>query len=111
MVPKAVQFYEFGGPEVLKVEEMPVEQPGPDEVREWIEACALNGLMSSSAKTTTPSMCGPAHAWRQAGSERRLTCDSKKKRQKNKVKGSDSAREKSCRKNNRSLLMISPWTV
>lgn len=42
MMPKAVQFYEFGGPEVLKVEEVPLQQPGPGEVRLRIEACALN---------------------------------------------------------------------
>lgn len=41
-MPKAAQFYEYGGPEVLKVEEVPREEPGPGEVRVKVEACALN---------------------------------------------------------------------
>jgi NADPH:quinone reductase len=41
-VPKAAQFYEYGGPEVLKIEEVPREEPGPGEVRVKVEACALN---------------------------------------------------------------------
>ncbi len=41
-MPRAVRFHEFGGPEVLKLEEVPLENPGRGEVRLKIDACALN---------------------------------------------------------------------
>ncbi|MET8183415.1 zinc-dependent alcohol dehydrogenase family protein [Streptomyces sp. NPDC005336] len=39
---RAVRFYETGGPEVLKVEEAAVPEPGPGEVLVAIEAIGLN---------------------------------------------------------------------
>lgn len=39
---KAVRFYETGGPEVLKLEDVEVGEPGPNEVRVRIEAIGLN---------------------------------------------------------------------
>ncbi len=39
---KVVKFYELGGPEVLKLEEAPLEQPGPGDVRLRVEANGLN---------------------------------------------------------------------
>ena len=39
---KIVRFYELGGPEVLKLEDAPLQQPGPGEVRLQVEACGLN---------------------------------------------------------------------
>ena len=41
---KAVVLREHGGPELLKVEELPVPEPGPGEVRVRIRAVALNHL-------------------------------------------------------------------
>ena len=41
---KAVVFHEFGGADVLAVEEVPDPQPGPGEVALEILACALNHL-------------------------------------------------------------------
>ena len=41
---RAVVFEENGGPEVLKVAEIPDPTPGPGEVRVGIMACALNRL-------------------------------------------------------------------
>jgi len=41
-VPKAAVFYEYGGPEVLKIEEVSLEEPGAGQVRLRVEACALN---------------------------------------------------------------------
>src|SRR5207247_1224589 len=41
---KAVVFHEFGGPDVLKLEELPAPSPGPGEVLLDILACALNHL-------------------------------------------------------------------
>ncbi len=39
---KIVRFHETGGPEVLKIEEMPLPQPGPGEVRLRVQAIGLN---------------------------------------------------------------------
>lgn len=41
---KAVVFDEFGGPEVLRLEDLPVPDPGPGEVRVAVRAAALNHL-------------------------------------------------------------------
>jgi len=41
---KAVRFHEFGGPEVLKYEEVPDVRPREDQVLIRIRACALNHL-------------------------------------------------------------------
>jgi len=39
---KIVRFHECGGPEVLKLEELPVPEPGPGEVRLRVQAFGLN---------------------------------------------------------------------
>ena len=39
---RIVRFYELGGPEVLKLEDVPLQQPGPGEVRLDVKACGLN---------------------------------------------------------------------
>ncbi len=39
---KIVQFHELGGPDVLKLEEVPLAEPGPGEVRLSVEAFGLN---------------------------------------------------------------------
>lgn len=41
-MPKVVRFYEYGGPEVLKIEEETQAAPGPGEVSLRIDAFALN---------------------------------------------------------------------
>jgi NADPH:quinone reductase-like Zn-dependent oxidoreductase len=41
---KAVVFHEFGGPDVLRLEELDTPQPGPGEVLLDVLACALNHL-------------------------------------------------------------------
>jgi NADPH:quinone reductase len=41
-MPKIVRFYETGGPEVLKIEELPLVEPGVGEVRLKVEAIGLN---------------------------------------------------------------------
>jgi len=41
-MPKTVRFYETGGPEVLKIEEAPLVEPGVGEVRLKVEAIGLN---------------------------------------------------------------------
>lgn len=39
---KAVRFYEHGGPEVLRIEEVEVPAPGPEEIRLRVRALGLN---------------------------------------------------------------------
>ncbi|MED5618709.1 quinone oxidoreductase family protein [Ideonella sp. BN130291] len=41
-MPKAIQISEFGGPEVLRLTEVAVGEPGPGEVRIRHQACGLN---------------------------------------------------------------------
>jgi NADPH:quinone reductase-like Zn-dependent oxidoreductase len=41
---KAVRYHEFGGPEVLKLEDVEDLEPGPGEVRLKVGVCALNHL-------------------------------------------------------------------
>jgi NADPH:quinone reductase-like Zn-dependent oxidoreductase len=41
-MPKIVRFYQIGGPENLKLEEVPPQQPGPGEVRLRVQAAGLN---------------------------------------------------------------------
>ena len=41
-MPKIIRFYETGGAEVLKVEELPLEEPGEGEVRLTVEAIGIN---------------------------------------------------------------------
>jgi NADPH:quinone reductase-like Zn-dependent oxidoreductase len=39
---KVVRFHEPGGPEVLRIEDLPPRDPGPGEVRLRVEAIGLN---------------------------------------------------------------------
>src|SRR3984885_9571840 len=39
---RIVRFHEYGGPEVLKMEEAPLQQPGIGEVRLRVQAIGLN---------------------------------------------------------------------
>lgn len=63
---KTVLFYEFGGPEVLKVEDVPIPEPGPGEVlvkHEYIgvnfaETLMRRGLYSRGSRMKLPSAIG-----------------------------------------------------
>jgi len=52
---RSVRFHEFGGPEVLKIENVVVPEPGPKEVRLRIKAIGLNRseLLTRSGKSIT----------------------------------------------------------
>ncbi len=41
-MPKIVRFHETGGPEVLKIEDLPLADPGEGDVRLNVEAIGLN---------------------------------------------------------------------
>jgi NADPH:quinone reductase-like Zn-dependent oxidoreductase len=41
---RAARFADHGGPDVLRIDDVPVPEPGPDEVRIRVEATALNHL-------------------------------------------------------------------
>lgn len=41
-MPRIVRFHQTGGPEVLKIEDLPSRQPGPEEVRIRVAALGLN---------------------------------------------------------------------
>ena len=41
-MPKIVRFHQLGGPENLRIEEAPSQQPGKGEVRLRVEASGLN---------------------------------------------------------------------
>ena len=41
---QAVQIHQFGGPEVMQIEEIPQPQPGPDEIKVQVMAAGVNPL-------------------------------------------------------------------
>jgi NADPH:quinone reductase-like Zn-dependent oxidoreductase len=56
---RSVRFHEFVGPEVLRIEDVVVPEPGPDEVRLRIKAIGLNRgeiLMRSGKAATRASL-------------------------------------------------------
>ena len=61
---RCVRFHEFGGPEVLKIEDVDVQEPGPREVRLRIKAIGLNRSEvltrsgRSATKATLPAQLG-----------------------------------------------------
>lgn len=63
-MPKAVRFYELGGPEVLRIEDVPQREPAAGEVKLKVEAAGLNRAESMfyhgqyMEKVTPPSGLG-----------------------------------------------------
>ena len=53
-MPKVVRFHRLGPPEVLEIEELPLQEPGPGEVRLRVEAFGLNRSESQMRQGTYP---------------------------------------------------------
>ncbi|MEU8546471.1 zinc-dependent alcohol dehydrogenase family protein [Streptomyces roseoverticillatus] len=69
-VTKAVLFHELGGPEVLKVEDVPLAGPGPGEVLFRVEAIGLNraeALFRAGAYYYRPTLPGSRLGYEAAG--------------------------------------------
>ncbi|MFC5146866.1 zinc-dependent alcohol dehydrogenase family protein [Streptomyces aureoversilis] len=69
-VTRAVLFHELGGPEVLKVEEVPLAQPGPGEVLFRVEAIGLNraeALFRAGGYYYRPTLPGSRLGYEAAG--------------------------------------------
>ncbi|MDG4864519.1 zinc-dependent alcohol dehydrogenase family protein [Streptomyces sp. T-3] len=67
---EAVVFHELGGPEVLKVEEVPLAEPGPTEVLIRVEAIGLNraeALFRSGTYYYPPTLPGSRIGYEAAG--------------------------------------------
>ncbi|MFJ8386562.1 zinc-dependent alcohol dehydrogenase family protein [Streptomyces sp. NPDC094438] len=67
---KAVLFHETGGPEVLRIEEVPLAQPGPGEVLFRVEAIGLNraeALFRAGAYYYPPTLPGSRLGYEAAG--------------------------------------------
>jgi len=54
-MPKIVRFHEIGGPEVLKIEDLPSKEPGKGEVRLKVQAIGLNRAESMFSMDSTLS--------------------------------------------------------
>jgi NADPH:quinone reductase-like Zn-dependent oxidoreductase len=61
-MPRVVVFDEFGGPEVMRVVEEPVVEPGAGELRVRIEAFAVNPLDQMMRSGTSPAPIPLPHA-------------------------------------------------
>src|ERR1700686_1054188 len=55
---RSVRFHEFGGPEVLRIEDVVVPDPGPNEVHLRIKAIGLNRseVLTRSGKSATKAI-------------------------------------------------------
>ena len=53
-MPRSVRIHEFGDPDVLRIEDAPLEQPGPGEVRLRIRAIGLNRTEITLRKGRSP---------------------------------------------------------
>ena len=63
-MPKIVRFHETGGPEVLKIEDLPFAQPGEGEVRLNVEAIGLVDVVTRyrDLLRSHPTLAGPCAA-------------------------------------------------
>lgn len=61
---KVVRFHTLGGPEVLKIQEEPIPEPGKGEVRLNVKAIGLNRaeVMFRRVNTWSPASCRQSSA-------------------------------------------------
>jgi 2-desacetyl-2-hydroxyethyl bacteriochlorophyllide A dehydrogenase len=59
---RSVRFHEHGGPEALRVEELPDPQPGPGQVVVRVAACGVNRVDILSREGQTPAPIQMPHA-------------------------------------------------
>ena len=59
-MPKIVRFHQVGGPEVLKLEELPAPKPQKGEVLIKVDAIGLNRVWSAQADLTRQIVKGSA---------------------------------------------------
>jgi NADPH:quinone reductase len=60
---KAIRVHEFGGPEVLKVEDLPTPKPSKGEVLVRIHAIGVNPYDTYMRAGTYPLKPAPLHTW------------------------------------------------
>ena len=53
---KAIRVHEFGGPEVLRLEEIPVPSPGPGEILLKVEAIGVNPVETYQRGGSNPAL-------------------------------------------------------
>ena len=63
-MPKIVRFHELGGPEVLKIDDLPSREPSNGEVRLRVQAIGLNRAESMFFPWTIPGGTSTASASR-----------------------------------------------
>jgi NADPH:quinone reductase len=56
---KAIRVHEFGGPEVLRMEELPVPSPGPGEILLKVEAIGVNPVETYQRSGSNPALALP----------------------------------------------------
>jgi NADPH2:quinone reductase len=56
---KAIRVHEFGGPEVLRLEEIPVPSPGPGEILLKVEAIGVNPVETYQRSGSNPALALP----------------------------------------------------
>ena len=76
---KAIRVKEFGGPEVLQLEDVPTPQPGPGEVLVRIHAAGVNPVETYIRAGTVRAIARVAihtgERWRGRGRTGRRGCD------------------------------------
>ena len=74
---KAVRFHQHGGPEVLRYEDAPDPEPGPDDVLIHLRAASLNRLdlwVRQGLRARSRTSGGAGGRWSGAGSASVGTC-------------------------------------
>ena len=68
---KALRFHQYGGPEVLQIDDVPIPEPGPGEVLVRVSGSGVNpvdwkireGYMKDAWPIPLPAIVSREHAW------------------------------------------------